>query len=207
MIHGELYRQDEELFELNMQARDKLYEYNHLKYRDLDKRKEILDRLFGDVGENAFVELPLQVDYGFNIHIGDNFFGNNNLTLADAAQVSIGDNVLIGPYTGIYTGGHSIDPELRTKAGAEYAFPVTIGDNVWIGANVTITPGTKIGKNSVIGAGSVVTKDVPENVVAYGNPAKVARQINDKDREFYFKDRKTPQRFFDQLASDEVFHR
>lgn len=127
--------------------------------------------------------------------------------MADAAKIVIGDNVLIGPYTGIYTGGHSIDPELRTKEGAEYAFPVTIGNNVWLGANVTITPGVTIGDNTVIGAGSVVTKDIPGNVVAYGNPAKVARKVNNQDSEYYFKGHKTPQDFIDRLKRGETFHR
>ncbi|WP_439424961.1 sugar O-acetyltransferase [Oenococcus alcoholitolerans] len=207
MINGQLYHQDDKLFELNMEARDKLFEYNHLRYRDLDKRSAVIKELMGDVGENCFIEIPLQVDYGFNISIGNNFFGNNNLTMADAAPITIGDNVLIGPYTGIYTGGHSIDPELRTKTGAEYAFPVTIEDNVWLGANVTVTPGVTIGKNSVIGAGSVVTKDIPENVVAYGNPAQVARKINKKDREYYFKDHKTPEAFLQKLEAGVLFHR
>ncbi|WP_349549914.1 sugar O-acetyltransferase [Leuconostoc pseudomesenteroides] len=207
MIRGDLYHQDEALFELNMRARDKIFEYNQLRHRDLKKRQDILESLLGETGKNIFIEIPLQVDYGFNIHVGDNFFGNNNLTLADAAPIHIGDNVLIGPYTGIYTGGHSIDPDLRTKEGAEYAFPVTIGDNVWIGANVTITPGATIGENSVIGAGSVITKDIPANVVAFGNPAKVAREINENDKTYYYKKRKTPEEFLDKLNRGDYFYR
>lgn len=207
MINGQLYHQTQELFDIRMKARDLLFEYNHLNYRELDRRKAILKQLFGKVGNNYFVEIPFATDYGFNVKLGENFFANNNLTLLDAAPIEFGDNVLIAPNVGIYTAGHTVDPELRLKTGAEYAFPVKVGSNVWIGAGVTILPGVTIGDNVVIGGGAVVTKDIPANVLAYGNPAKAIREFNEHDREYYFKQHKVTKEYLDRLNSDEIFHR
>lgn len=207
MINGELYHQTQELFDIRMKARDLLFEYNHLNYRELDRRKEIIKELFGKVESNYFVEIPFATDYGFNVKLGENFFSNNNLTLLDAAPIEFGDNVLIAPNVGIYTAGHALDPDLRLKTGAEYAYPVKVGNNVWIGAGVTILPDVTIGDNVVIGGGAVVTKDIPENSLAYGNPAKVVRRFDKRDREYYFKQHKVTQDYLDRLNSGEIFHR
>lgn len=206
MINGELYHQTPELLEIRMKTRDLLYEYNHLNYRDLPNRNRILKEMFGKVGKKYFIELPFHTDYGFNVKLGENFFANNGLTLLDPAPIEIGDNVLIAPNVGIYTAGHALDPALRVQAHAEYAIPVKIGNNVWIGADVTICPGVTIGDNSVIGAGAVVTKSIPGNSLAYGNPAHVARKLNEHDREYYFKQRKVSQEYLDKLSDDESFN-
>ncbi|WP_282802285.1 sugar O-acetyltransferase [Secundilactobacillus kimchicus] len=207
MMNGELYHQTPELLEMRMKARDLLYDYNQLHYRDLDSRKKILKALLGQVGENYFIELPFHLDYGFNVKLGNNFFANANLMLLDTAPIEFGDDVLVAPNVSIYTAGHALDPELRLRTGAEYAFPVKIGNNVWIGGSVTICPGVTIGDNSVIGAGSVVTKSIPADSLAYGNPAKVVRQFNDHDKEYYFKQRKVTQEYLDKVKNGETFHR
>lgn len=207
MMNGELYHQTPELFEMRMKARDLLFEYNRLNYRDLENRKRILKALLGQVGENYFIELPFHTDYGFNVKLGDNFFANNGLTLLDSGLIEIGDDVLIAPNVGIYTAGHALDPELRLRTGAEYTAPVKIGNNVWIGAGVTVCPGVTIGDNSVIGAGSVVTKSIPSDSLAYGNPAHVVRQFDERDKKYYFKQRQVTQEYLDKLANGETFHR
>ncbi|MCI1857572.1 MAG: sugar O-acetyltransferase [Sporolactobacillus sp.] len=189
MLSGKLYHQTEDLLNIRFNARDLLYEYNRCRPRDMSKRAEIIRKLFGKTGKKFFVEIPFHCDYGFNIEIGDNFFCNNNCTLLDCAKIRIGDNVLFAPNVGIYTAGHCIDPQLRLDK-QEYAAPVVIGNNVWIGANASVLPGVTIGANVVIGAGSVVTKDIPANCVAVGNPCRVLRRVGEHDREFYFKDRR-----------------
>lgn len=207
MMNGELYHQTPELFEMRLQARDILYKYNNLNYRDLDERKRLLKALLGSVGENYFIELPFHLDYGFNVTLGDNFFANTNLMLLDTAPIEFGNDVLVAPNVSIYTAGHALDPELRLRTGAEYAFPVKIGNNVWIGGSVTICPGVTIGDNSVIGAGAVVTKSIPANSLAYGNPAKVVRQFDERDKQFYSKQRRVTQEYLDKVASGASFHR
>ena len=143
----------------------------------------------GQAGEGISIVPPLYCDYGKNIRVGKNFFANYQLTLLDCAPVTIGDNVQIAPNVSIYTAGHPLHPDSR-NSGYEYALPITIGDNVWIGGNVVICPGVTIGDCAVIGAGSVVTRDVPPWTVAAGNPCRVLRQITEADRDFYYKDRK-----------------
>lgn len=207
MLNGELYHQTPELLEIRMKTRDLLFEYNHLNYRDLPNRKRILKEMFGKVGQEYFIELPFHTDYGFNVKIGENFFANNNLTLLDPATIEIGDNVLIAPNVGIYTAGHALDPALRVQAHAEYAIPVKIGNNVWIGAGVTVCPGVTIGDNSVIGAGAVVTKSIPSNSLAYGNPAHVARKLDERDKQYYFKQREVTREYLDMLKKDETVHK
>ena len=149
----------------------------------------LLHELLGAHKEHYYIEPPFRCDYGYNIEIGDNFFSNYNFTVLDVAKVRIGDNVQIATNVSIYTAGHPIHPDSR-NTGYEYGIDVTIGDSVWIGGNVCIMPGVTIGKNSVIGAGSVVTRDIPENVVAAGNPCRVIHEITEEDRDYYFKDRK-----------------
>lgn len=193
MIAGELYHQTPELLELRLQTRDLLYEYNRCHPRELERRRELIKKMFAQVGEEYFIELPFHVDYGFNVTIGENFFANNNLTLLDVCPITIGDDVLLAPNVGIYTAGHVLDPQLRRETGAEFGQSVTIGNNVWVGANVTILPGVTIGADTVIGAGSVVTKDLPAGVLAVGNPCKVVRAFNQRDREFYYRELAIPE--------------
>lgn len=166
-----------------------LYDYNSTRPSEKEKRHEILKKLLASMGKNTYIEPPLHANWGIHTHVGDNFYANFNLTLVDDADIFIGDNVMIGPNTVIATAGHPILPSLREKA-MQYNIPVFIGNNVWLGAGVIIMPGVKIGDNSVIGAGSVVTRDIPENCVAYGNPCRVRRDIGEYDRKYYFHGRK-----------------
>lgn len=166
-----------------------LYDYNATRPSEKQKRHEILKKLLGSMGKNTYIEPPLHANWGKNTHVGDNFYSNFNLTLVDDADIFIGDNVMIGPNVVVATAGHPILPSLREKA-MQFNIPVFIGNNVWIGAAAIIMPGVKIGDNSVIGAGSVVTRDIPENCVAYGNPCKPRREIGERDRIYYYRDRK-----------------
>mgnify|MGYP001002062230 CR=1 FL=1 len=133
MANGDLYYQTPELLELRFKVRDLLYQYNRLNYRDLSGRKQLLSKIFKHIGHHCFVEIPFHIDYGINTTLGENFFANNNLTILDAAPVTIGNDVLIAPNVGIYTAGHALDPQVRRKTGAEFGLPVTIGNNVWLG--------------------------------------------------------------------------
>ena len=167
---------DEELINEMLKTKDLCYEYNKLKPSETEKRKELIEKILGKTGKDFRIEQPFICDYGYNISVGDNFYANHGLIILDAAKVEIGDNVFIAPNCNIYTASHPVDIIQRNK-GLEYANPVKIGNNVWIGGNVTILPGVKIGDNCTIGAGSVVTKDIPANSIAYGNPCRVARQV------------------------------
>ena len=187
MISGKPYLAfDEELFKERQFAKELIFEFNSLKPSDVEKRNELIRRLFGKVHDQFFIEPPFRCDYGYNISIGDNFYANYNCTILDCASVTIGDNVLFAPNVCLFTAGHPIHFEPRNQ-GIEYAFPITIGDNVWIGGGVIVNPGITIGSNVVIGSGSVVTKDIPSNVVAAGNPCKVLKAITDNDRDKYFR--------------------
>lgn len=182
-IKGLLYNpnRDSELLENMEKTSVLLYEYNHQSPLKKDERKKLLKSILKRIGENSEIRSPFFCDYGYNIEIGDNFFANVNLVILDGAKVSIGNNVFIAPNVGIYTAGHPFDAQQRNN-GMEYAYPITIGNNVWIGANVAILPGVTIGDNSVIGAGSVLNKDIPANVLAVGNPCRTIRKIDDKDK-------------------------
>lgn len=182
------YHADDETRKIMMNTRFLLQEYNSLAPDNMDRKNEILRTLLGKTGEKFYIEPPFRCDYGCNIELGENFYSNYNLTILDCNKVKIGDNVLFAPNVTITAAGHPIHPMSRKKY--EYGIPVTIGNDVWIGANVVICPGVTIGDGCVIGAGSVVTKDIPANTVAFGNPCRVYRQITDEDREFYYKDRK-----------------
>lgn len=179
---GELYLgNDPELMADRVKAKKLCAEYNASPYNDFQKKERLLDRLLALRGENAWIEANFFCDYGYNIIIGDNFYANHNCVILDCAEVTFGDNVFIGPNCGFYTAGHPIDAEQR-NSGLEYARPIKIGSNVWIGGNVCVMPGATIGDNSVIGGGSVVVGDIPSGVVAAGNPCKVLREINENDK-------------------------
>ena len=177
-LAGEIYDAnfDPSLMALRQRAKQALKVYNDTAPADLTSRDQQLRALLGRAGQRLLIEQPFRCDYGFNIEVGDNFYANFNLTILDANKVVIGDNVFIAPNVGLHTSGHPLDVR-RRNAGLEYAWPITIGHNVWIGAGVNVMPGVRIGDNSVIGAGSVVTRDVPPNVVAAGVPCRVMRSI------------------------------
>ncbi len=164
-----------------------LYDYNATRPSEAEKRAALLKRMFGGIGEDCWIEPPLRANWaGKHIFLGDRVYANFNLTLVDDGNIRIGDGVMIGPNVTIATAGHPVLPELRQR-GLQYNRDVHIGDNVWIGAGAMILPGVSIGKNSVIGAGSVVTRDIPENVVAVGNPCRVLRAVGERDRECFFR--------------------
>lgn len=178
MLAEELYDANNiELFKERQKAKELCYEYNMLKPTNIEERKIIMKKILGKAGNEFLIEQPFLCDYGYNIEIGENFYANHNLLILDVNKVKFGDNVFIAPNCSFYTAGHPIDAETRNK-GLEFAKPIKIGNNVWIGGNVTVLPGITIGDNTVIGAGSVVTKDIPSNVVAVGNPCRVIKKLN-----------------------------
>lgn len=191
------YISDEEVFEEQKRARRLTQALNTVDRSDFKAIGEIVKELFGK-SEGAFLNPPFYCDYGSHIEVGKNFFANYNCTILDVAKVIIGDNCQLAPNVAIYTAGHPVHPDTRNTA-YEYGIEVTIGDNVWIGGNTVVCPGVHIGSNVVIGAGSVVTKDIPDWVVAAGNPCRVIRNITEEDRKFYFRDRE-----FDKEAWEEV---
>ena len=177
MIAGELYdAYDSQLVSDRDVCKDLCFEYNQLPPSQKEKRMAIIQKMFKRTGKSFLVEQPFYCDYGYNIEVGENFYANMNCIILDGAKVSFGDNVLIAPGCGFYTVEHPLDVERRNK-GLENAYPITIGNNVWIGAQSIILSGVTIGDNCVIGAGSVVTHDIPANVVAVGNPCRVLKQI------------------------------
>ena len=183
MIAGEWYQaMGKDLMEERQYAKEQLFVYNNMEPSKIKARNQLLKKLLGKTTNRLFIEPPFRCDYGYNIFLGDNFYANYNLTVLDCAPVHIGDNVMIGPNVSLFTAGHPIHPEPRI-AGWEFAKPIHIEDNVWIGGHTVVNPGVCIGKNSVIGSGSVVTKDIPANVVAVGNPCRVIREITDRDRD------------------------
>ena len=183
MLAGKLYQCDEELRKEIFAARKLTDEFNQTRYDDEDGRERIIRDLLGSVGEKVMVEAPFRCDYGFNIHVGDNFYANYGCTILDVCKVTIGNNVFLGPNVQIYTASHPVYAPLRNE-GYEYGEEITIGDDVWVGGNATILPGAHIGTNVVIGAGSVVTGDIPDGVVAAGNPCRIIRKISEQDKQF-----------------------
>jgi maltose O-acetyltransferase len=171
-------------------TKTKVFRYNNISPDEADERERLLREILGKTSEGYLcIESPFHCDYGYNIEVGKNFFANYNFIVLDVGKVRIGNDVMMGPNVAIYTAGHPLHPESR-NSGYEYGIDVSIGDNVWIGGNVCIMPGVNIGNNVVIGAGSVVTKDIPDNMIAVGNPCKVVREITEEDRDYYYKDRK-----------------
>ena len=183
------YFSDESVISEQLETKKAVKEYNAVMPFDMKKGMDCIARTGIKHKENIYFEPPFHCEYGNHIEVGENFYANVNCIMLDVGKITIGDNVLFGPNVSIYTAGHPIHPESR-NSGYEYGIPVTIGSNVWIGGSCVILPGVSIGNNVVIGAGSVVTKDIPDNVCAAGNPCRVIREITDADRPFYFKDRR-----------------
>lgn len=166
------------------------YDYNATRPLEWEKRAELLKKMFAEIGEGCYIEPPLHANWGGkHVHLGSNVYANFGLTLVDDTDIFIGDSCMFAPNVILATAGHPVEPELRRQV-YQYNLPIHIGNNVWIGAGAVVLPGVTIGDNTVIGAGSVVTKDIPANVVAVGNPCRVLREINEHDKEYYWKDRK-----------------
>ncbi len=191
MHTGEIYLPgDEEIMEHQTKCLDRLYDFNNTRPTEYEKRQSLMKEMFAEIGENCYIEPPFYSNFGGgHIHFGKNIYCNFGVTMVDDTHIYVGDYTMFGPNVTVATAGHPLLPELREQ-GYQYNFPVHIGKNCWIGAGVLIMPGITIGDNVVIGAGSVVTKDLPDNVIAVGNPCKVLREVNEHDREYYFKDKK-----------------
>ena len=191
---GELYLPDDkEIMDWQTKCLDRLYDFNNTRPTEYEKRQEMLKEMFAEIGEGCYLEPPFHSNFGGgHCHFGNYVYANFGLTLVDDTHIYVGDYTMFGPHVTVATAGHPICPELREKM-YQYNMPVHIGRNCWIGAGVLIMPGVTIGDNTVIGAGSVVTKDIPANVLAFGSPCRVQREIGEHDREYYFRDRKIPQ--------------
>ena len=188
---GELYLpNDESIFREQLDCLEKLYDFNATRPHELEKREQMLKDMFAEIGEDCYIEPPLHSNWGGkHTHFGDRVYANFNLTLVDDTHIYVGEGTMLGPNVVLASAGHPILPELR-EVQYQYNMPVHIGKNCWLGAGVIVLPGVSIGDNTVVGAGSVVTKDLPANVIAVGNPCRVLREIGERDREFYFKDRR-----------------
>lgn len=191
MHTGEVYDPtDPEIAKEQLKCLDRLYDFNMTRPTEGEKRTAMLKEMFAEIGEGCYIEPPFHANFGGkHIHFGKSVYANFNLTCVDDTHIYVGDYTMIGPNVTVATAGHPILPELREKA-YQYNMPVHIGKNCWLGAGVVVLPGVTIGDNTVIGAGSIVTKDIPSGVVAVGNPCRVLREIGEHDREYYFKDRK-----------------
>ena len=191
MHNGKLYDpNDDSVMEEQMVCLDRLYDFNQTRPSEMDKRNAIMKEMMGDVGKDCYIEPPFHANWGGkHVHFGDGVYANFGLTCVDDTHIYVGSHTLFGPNVVLATAGHPMMPELR-KHGIQYNMPIHIGENCWLGAGVIVVPGVTIGDNGVIGASSVVTKDIPSNSVAMGTPCRVVRQINDHDKEYYFKDKK-----------------
>lgn len=188
MHHRQLYFcTNEKLMQEQTECLERLYEFNQTRPSEGKKRQELLREMFAEIGDNCYIEPPLHANWGGkHVHFGHDVYANFNLTLVDDTHIYVGNYVMFAPNVILATGTHPIHPELRQKV-AQYNLPIIIEDNVWIGAGSIVLPGVTIGKNSVIGAGSLVTKDIPANVVAMGSPCQVVREISERDYQFYYK--------------------
>lgn len=188
---GEIYDpNDSDIMSEQLLCLEKLYDYNSTRPSESEKRAKLLKEMFAEIGEDCYIEPPFHANWaGKHIHFGNCVYANFNLTCVDDTHIYVGDCTMFGPNVVLATAGHPILPELREKA-YQFNMPIHIGRNCWLGAGVIVMPGVTIGDNTVIGAGSVVTKDIPANVVAVGNPCRVLRPIGERDKEYYFKDRK-----------------
>ena len=202
---GELYLpNDDEIVKEQTACLELLYDYNATRPSEGEKRAEILKKMFAEIGGDCYIEPPLHSNFGgHHVHFGKNVYANFNLTLVDDTHIYVGDYTMIGPNVTIATAGHPILPMLREQA-YQYNASVHIGRNCWLGAGVIVLPGVTIGDNSVIGAGSIVTKDIPANVIAVGNPCRVLREISDHDREYYFKDKKIDQKIRSMIQNETI---
>ena len=191
MRSGALYfAVDESLMAEQAECLEMQYDYNLTRPSEGERRWQLLQKMFAEIGEGSYIEPPLHANWaGKHVHLGRDVYFNFNVTLVDDTDIYIGDNTMIGPNTVIATAGHPVCPEIREKGG-QFNIPVRIGKNCWLGAGVIVLPGITIGDNTVVGAGSIVTHDLPANVVAAGNPCRVLREIGERDREFYYKDMK-----------------
>lgn len=196
MFSGEVYLPDDVdgFFDLQAAQRDLQLELNATPLTNPKCRTELMQAFFGAAGEGLYLECPVYANWGCNTYWGERCYANFNLTLVDDGEIFIGSHTMIGPNATLVATGHPVRPDLRYQ-GAQYSLPVHIGENVWIGANVTVLPGVTIGDNAVIGANSLVTKDIPANTVAYGSPCKVIREINERDDVYYWRDRQFSERF------------
>lgn len=188
---GELYLpNDPEVMEEQLDYMELLYEYNQTRPREQERRQALLRKLLAEVGEGCWIEPPFHANWGgHHVHFGRMVYANYGLTMVDDTHIYVGDCTMFGPNVVVATAGHPILPELREQQ-YQYNMPVRIGRNCWIGAGAIILPGVTIGDNVVVGAGSVVTRDLPDSVVAVGNPCRVLREVGERDRVFYFKDRR-----------------
>ena len=190
---GELYLPgDGEILAEQQKCLERLYDYNNTRPSEAEKREALLKEMFAEIGEGCYSEPPFHSNFGgSHCHFGKMVYANFGLTLVDDTHIYVGDYTMFGPNVVVATAGHPLDPTLRENV-FQYNMPIHIGKNCWIGAGVIIVPGVTIGDNVVIGAGSVVTKNIPSNVLAFGNPCRVQREIGEHDREYYFKERKIP---------------
>lgn len=191
MHSGEIYDpNDSNIMSEQAKCLEKLYDFNATRPSEFDKRQKLLKEMFAEIGEDCYIEPPLRANWGGkHIHFGNSVYANFNLTCVDDTHIYVGDCTMFAPNVVLATAGHPVLPELREKA-YQFNMPIHIGRNCWLGAGVIVMPGVTIGDNTVIGAGSVVTKDIPSDVVAVGNPCKVLRPIGERDKEYYYKDRK-----------------
>ena len=191
MHNCELYLPgDPEIMKEQLLCLDKLYDFNATRPSEMEKRTALLQEMFAEIGEGCYIEPPFHANWGGrHVHFGKDVYANFNLTLVDDTHIYVGDATMFGPNVTVATAGHPILPELREQA-YQYNASVHIGKNCWIGAGAVIVPGVTIGDNVVVGAGSIVTKDLPDNVIAVGNPCRILREINEHDREYFFKDKK-----------------
>ena len=191
MHSGDIYDpNDSNIMSEQAKCLEKLYDFNATRPSEHEKRQALLKEMFAEIGEDCYIEPPFRANWaGKHIHFGNSIYANFNLTCVDDTHIYVGDCTMFAPNVVLATAGHPILPELREKA-YQFNMPIRIGRNCWLGAGVIVMPGVTIGDNTVIGAGSVVTKDIPANVVAVGNPCRVLRPIGERDKEYYFRDRK-----------------
>ncbi len=188
---GKIYNpNDASIMDEQLQRLEVLYDFNATRPHEQQKRQQLLKQMLAEIGDNCYVEPPFYCNFGGkHVYFGNNVYCNFGVTMVDDTHIYVGDYTMLGPRVTLVTGNHPILPELRQKA-YQFNVPIKIGKNCWLGAGVIVLPGVTIGDNTVVGAGSIVTKDLPANVVAVGNPCKVLREINHHDKEFYFKNRK-----------------